>query len=334
MQAGELPAGWEDSIPVFDTDSKGMASRASSGKVLNAVCGAIPFLIGGSADLAGSNKSNNDDPDAGHFGANDFKGKNFHFGIREHVMAAIGNGMSLCGIRPYVATFFVFTDYLRPSLRLSSIMHQPVFYIMTHDSIGLGEDGPTHQPVEHLAACRAIPNVLVMRPADANEVGQCYIAAMKNNDRPTVMVLSRQNLPTVDRSVMGAASGATKGGYVLKDTDGTPDAILLSTGSEVTICLDAADKLAADGVNVRVVSMPCWKLFDEQDAAYRESILPAAVTKRVAVETGIKMGWDKYIGSDGAFIGMDSFGASAPAEQLYEHFGITAAAVADKVKSM
>ena len=334
MQAGELPAGWEDSIPVFDTDAKGMASRASSGKVLNAVCGAIPFLIGGSADLAGSNKSNNDDPDAGHFGANDFKGKNFHFGIREHVMAAIGNGMSLCGIRPYVATFFVFTDYLRPSLRLSSIMHQPVFYIMTHDSIGLGEDGPTHQPVEHLAACRAIPNVLVMRPADANEVGQCYIAAMKNSDRPTVMVLSRQNLPTVDRSVMGAASGATKGGYILKDTDGTPDAILISTGSEVQICLDAADKLTADGVNVRVVSMPCWKLFDEQDADYRESILPAAVTKRVAVETGIKMGWDKYIGSDGAFIGMDSFGASAPAEQLYEHFGITAAAVADKVKSM
>ena len=334
MKAGELPSGWEDSIPVFDTDAKGMASRASSGKVLNAVCGAIPFLIGGSADLAGSNKSNNDAPDAGHFGADDFKGKNFHFGIREHVMAAIGNGMSLCGIRPYVATFFVFTDYLRPSLRLSSIMHQPVLYIMTHDSIGLGEDGPTHQPVEHLAACRAIPNVLVMRPADANEVGQCYVAAMNNSDRPTVMVLSRQNLPTVDRSVMGAASGATKGGYILKDTDGTPDAILISTGSEVQICLDAADKLTADGVNVRVVSMPCWKLFDEQDAAYRESVLPATVTKRVAVETGIKMGWDQYIGSNGAFIGMDSFGASAPAEELYEHFGITAAAIADKVKSM
>jgi len=263
MKSGELPSGWEDSVPVFDADAKGMASRASSGKVLN------------SADLAGSNKSNNDDPDAGHFSADDFAGKNFHFGIREHVMAAIGNGMSLCGIRPSVATFFVFTDYLRPSLRLSSIMHQPVLYIMTHDSIGLGEDGPTHQPVEHMAACRSIPNVLVMRPADANEVSQCYVAAMKNKNRPTVLVLSRQNLPTVDRSALGAASGTTKGGYVLKDTDGTPDAILMGTGSEVQICLDAADKLAADGVNVRVVSMPCWKLFDEQDDAYRESVLPA-----------------------------------------------------------
>ena len=334
MKSDELPAGWEDSIPVFDTDAKGMASRASSGKVLNAVCGAIPFFIGGSADLAGSNKSNNDDPAAGSFGAKNYAGKNFHFGIREHVMAAIGNGMSLSGIRPYVATFFVFTDYLRPSLRLSSIMHQPVLYIMTHDSIGLGEDGPTHQPVEHLAACRSIPNVLVMRPADANEVSQCYLTAMKEKTRPSVMVLSRQNLPTVDRSVMGAASGTTKGAYVLKDTKGTPDAILMGTGSEVQICLDAADKLTADGVNVRVVSVPCWKLFDEQDAKYKESVLPAAVTKRVAVEAGIKMGWEKYIGNDGAFIGMDSFGASAPAEELYEHFGITPTAIADKVKSM
>lgn len=334
MQSGKLPEGWESSLPVFEADAKGMASRASSGKVLNAVCGAIPFLIGGSADLAGSNKSNNDDPEAGHFGAKDYSGRNFHFGIREHVMAAIGNGMSLCGIRPYVATFFVFTDYLRPSLRLSSIMHQPVMYIMTHDSIGLGEDGPTHQPVEHLAACRSIPNVLVMRPADANEVSQCYAAALRNSDRPSVFVLSRQNLPTVDRTTHGAAEGAAKGGYVLKDTEATPDAILMATGSEVQICLDAAAALASDGVNVRVVSMPCWKLFDEQDASYRESVLPSSVTKRVAVETGIKMGWEKYLGNEGQFIGMDSFGASAPAEELYEHFGITANAVAEKVKSM
>ena len=334
MKADELPSGWEDSVPVFDTDAKGMGSRVSSGKVLNAVAKAIPFFIGGSADLAGSNKSNNDDPAAGSFGSKNYSGKNFHFGIREHVMAAIGNGMALSGIRPYVATFFVFTDYLRPSLRLSSIMHQPVLYIMTHDSIGLGEDGPTHQPVEHLAACRSIPNVLVMRPADANEVSQCYIASIKEKTRPTVMVLSRQNLPTVDRSVMGAAAGTLKGGYILKDTEGTPDAILMASGSEVQICLDAADKLAADGVNARVVSIPCWRLFDEQDAAYRESVLPAAVTKRVAVEAGIEMGWDKYIGSQGAFIGMESFGASAPAEELYEHFGITPAAIAKKVKSM
>jgi len=233
-----------------------------------------------------------------------------------------------------VATFFVFTDYLRPSLRLSSIMHQPVMYIMTHDSIGLGEDGPTHQPVEHLAACRAIPNVLVMRPADANEVAQCYVAALKNSDRPSVMVLSRQNLPTVDRTTHGSAEGTLKGGYVLRDTEGSPDLILMATGSEVQICLDAADILAADGLNVRVVSMPCWKLFDEQDQAYRESVLPTGVTKRIAVETGIKMGWDKYLGSAGQFIGMDSFGASAPAEELYEYFGITSAAIVAKAKSM
>lgn len=330
----QLPTGWETSLPVFEADAKGMATRVSSGKVLNAVASAIPFFIGGSADLAGSNKSNNDAENAGHFSGDDFSGKNFHFGIREHVMAAIGNGMSLCGIRPYVATFFVFTDYLRPSLRLSSIMHQPVLYIMTHDSIGLGEDGPTHQPVEHLAACRAIPNVLVMRPADANEVSQCYGAALNDAKRPTVLVLSRQNAPTIDRSGMGAAEGARRGGYVLKDTDGTPDVILIGTGTEVQCCLDAADQLAADGVKTRVVSLPCWELFDEQDDEYRESVLPAAVTKRVAVEAGIKMGWEKYLGADGEFVGMESFGASAPAELLYQHFGITPDGIVEKVKSL
>jgi transketolase len=310
-----------------------MATRVSSGKVLNAVAGAIPFLIGGSADLAGSNKSNNDAEGAGHFSGHEFSGKNFHFGIREHVMAAIANGMSLCGIRPYVATFFVFTDYLRPSLRLSSIMHQPVLYIMTHDSIGLGEDGPTHQPVEHLAACRAIPNVLVMRPADANEVSQCYQAALADNQRPTVLVLSRQNVPTLDRSIYASSAGARKGAYVLKDTDGTPEVILIGTGSEVQCCLEAAEKLAAEGIQTRVVSMPCWKLFDEQGDDYRESVLPAVVTKRVAVEAGIKMGWEKYVAA-GAFIGMEGFGASAPAEELYEYFGITPEAIVAKVRTL
>ena len=334
MLADELPKGWEKSLPVFDADEKGMASRASSGKVLNAVAGAIPYFIGGSADLAGSNKSNNDAEGAGHFSGNDFSGKNFHFGIREHVMAAIGNGMSLCGIRPYVATFFVFTDYLRPSLRLSSIMHQPVFYIMTHDSIGLGEDGPTHQPVEHLAACRAIPGVLVMRPGDANEVSKCYEAALSDNKRPTVMVLSRQNLPTLDRSKFESADGAVNGGYIVSDCDGEPEAILIGTGSELICCIEAAKSLNSDGVKTRVVSMPCWKLFDEQGEEYRESVLPPSVTKRVAVEAGIKMGWEKYIGNDGVFVGMNSFGASAPANELYEHFGITAANVVKKVKSM
>jgi transketolase len=334
MGKHELPSGWEASLPVFDADEKGMATRVSSGKVLNAVAAAIPNLIGGSADLAGSNKSNNDAEDAGHFSANDFSGKNFHFGIREHAMASMANGMSLCGIRPYVATFFVFTDYLRPSLRLSSIMHQPVMYLMTHDSIGLGEDGPTHQPVEHLAACRAIPNVLVMRPADANEVSKCYQAALSDNARPSVFVLSRQNMATLDRTKFANADGTLKGGYILQDTEGTPDVILMGTGSEVTYCLEAAEQLAAEGVKTRVVSLPCWELFDEQDAAYRESVLPAAVSKRIAVEAGIKMGWERYLGNDGAFIGMDGFGASAPAEELYEHFGITSAAIVAKAKSM
>lgn len=332
--AGELPEGWEASIPEFESDSKGMATRVSSGKVLNAVAASIPNFIGGSADLAGSNKSNNDDPAAGHFSAGDFSGKNFHFGIREHAMAAIGNGMSLCGIRPYVSTFFVFTDYLRPSLRLSSIMHQPVMYIMTHDSIGLGEDGPTHQPVEHLAACRAIPNVLVMRPADANEVAQCYRAALENPKRPSVLVLSRQNVPTLDRSHYQSADGTTRGGYTLLDTDGVPDVILMGTGSEVQYCLKAAEILAAAGTKARVVSLPCWELFDDQSAEYRESVLPAAVTRRVAVEAGIKMGWERYLGAGGAFVGMDSFGASAPAELLYEHFGITADGIVAKVNSL
>lgn len=334
MGKHELPSGWEASLPVFDADEKGMATRVSSGKVLNAMAAAIPNLIGGSADLAGSNKSNNDAEDAGHFSANDFSGKNFHFGIREHAMASMANGMSLCGIRPYVATFFVFTDYLRPSLRLSSIMHQPVMYLMTHDSIGLGEDGPTHQPVEHLAACRAIPNVLVMRPADANEVSKCYQAALSDNARPSVFVLSRQNMATLDRTKFANADGTLKGGYILQDTEGTPDVILMGTGSEVTYCLEAAEQLAAEGVKTRVVSLPCWELFDEQDAAYRESVLPAAVSKRIAVEAGIKMGWERYLGNDGAFIGMDGFGASAPAEELYEHFGITSAAIVAKAKSM
>lgn len=334
MFAGELPDGWESSLPTFDADAKGMATRVSSGKVLNAVAAAIPNFIGGSADLAGSNKSNNDDPKAGHFSANDYSGKNFHFGIREHAMAAIGNGMSLSSIRPYVATFFVFTDYLRPSLRLSSIMHQPVLYIMTHDSIGLGEDGPTHQPVEHLTACRAIPNVLVMRPADANEVSKCYQAALLESKRPSVLVLSRQNVATLDRSKYESADGTLKGGYILLDCDGSPDVILMGTGSEILYCLEAADQLNSDGIKTRVVSMPCWELFDEQSAGYRESVLPAAVTKRVAVEAGIKMGWERYLGTAGEFVGMTGFGGSAPSEVLYEHFGITAAGIVAKVKGM
>ncbi|MEM7784145.1 MAG: transketolase [Planctomycetota bacterium] len=323
MIHGKLPENWENSLPEFEPDTKGMATRASSGKVLNAVAGAIPYLIGGSADLAGSNKSLIEDKSAGHFSSSNYSGRNFHFGIREHTMAAAANGMSLCGVRPYVATFFAFTDYFRPSLRLSSIMHQPVLYIMTHDSIGLGEDGPTHQPVEHLAACRAIPGVLVMRPGDANEVSACYKAALNDTKRPTVMVLSRQNIPTLDRSQYAASDHATQGGYTLLDCDGTPEVILMGTGSEIPLCLSAAEQLNAKGTKTRVVSMPCWELFDDQTAEYRESVLPSSVTKRVAVEAGLKMGWEKYLGSEGCFVGMNGFGASAPDDQLYEHFGIT-----------
>ena len=332
MQTDTLPTGWQDALPVFDADEKGMATRASSGKVLQEVCKAIPWFIGGSADLAGSNKSNNDDPAAGHFGAKDYSGNNFHFGIREHVMASICNGMSLSGLRPYGATFFVFTDYLRPSLRLSSIMHQPVFYIMTHDSIGLGEDGPTHQPVEHMAACRSIPGVMVMRPGDANEVSKCYQASLEDSKRPTVIVLSRQSMPTFDRSVYGSADGVLKGAYILKDTEGTPDAIVMGTGSEVVLCVKAAQQLEEQGVKTRVVSVPCWELFDDQSEEYQESVLPSSVTNRVAVEAGIKMGWEKYLGSSGKFIGMSSFGGSAPFEELYEEFGITEKAIVAAVK--
>jgi transketolase len=333
MTQRRLPAEWESGLPLFPADPKGMATRISSGKVLNAVAQKIPFFIGGSADLAGSNKSYNEDPQAGKFSGQNCAGKNFHFGIREHGMAAAANGMSLSGLRPYVATFFVFTDYCRPSIRLSAIMHQPVLYIMTHDSIGLGEDGPTHQPVEHLAACRAIPNVLVMRPADANEVTYCYRAALSDNRRPTILVLTRQDCPTIDREHYASAEGSLKGGYVVADCEGQPDVILLGTGSELQLCLDAARELVASGIKARVVSMVCWELFDEQPAAYRESVLPSGVKHRVAVEAGLKMGWERYLGPDGKFIGMTGFGASAPDSVLYEHFGITRQAVLDAARS-
>ena len=321
MVDGKLPEGWSASLPVFDADEKGMATRAASGKVLNAVAKDIPWLIGGSADLAGSNKSLIDG--AASFGSSQFAGRNFHFGIREHAMASMSNGMSLCGLRVYCATFFVFTDYLRPALRLSSLMHQPVLYILTHDSIGLGEDGPTHQPVEHLAACRAIPNVLVMRPADANETSRCYEVALSQTDRPTAMVLTRQSLATLDTDKHGVTEGVKRGGYVVQDCD-NPEAILIGTGSELSICFDAAKELANQGIQARIVSMPCWEIFDEQSDEYRESVLPKGIEARVAVEAGIRQGWDKYLGTRGEFIGMSSFGASAPFETLYEHFGITA----------
>jgi transketolase len=327
----QLPSDWDSGLKPFAADPKGLATRVSSGKVLNMLASKMPAMIGGSADLAPSTMTLLDGQSD--FGPSNYAGRNMHFGIREHGMAAALNGMSLCGLRSYGATFFVFTDYMRPSMRLSSIMHQPVLYVLTHDSIGLGEDGPTHQPVEHLAACRAIPGLYVFRPGDANEVLYCYKAAMKLTKHPSAMVLSRQNVPTLDRTKMGDASGAEKGGYVLSDCQGKPQAILMGTGTEIPICLKAQELLAAAGVATRVVSMPCFELFDEQTPEYRASVFPTDVTKRVACEAGIRQGWDKYLGMEGKFVGMSTFGASAPFNQLYDHFKITPEQIALQVQS-
>jgi len=327
MQRGALPQGWDAELPTFEASAKGLATRASSSKVLNAIAKSVPWFVGGSADLAPSTKTLISG-DAGHFGPSNHGGRNLHFGIREHAMAAAVNGMALSGLRSYGATFFVFTDYLRPSVRLASIMNLPSIFVMTHDSIGVGEDGPTHQPIEHLATCRAIPGVVVLRPADANETTEAWRAALQQTDRPSVLVLTRQDLPTVDRTKYGAAAGVAQGGYVLADApNGDPAVILLATGSEVSIALAAHEKLVASGVASRVVSMPSFELFDRQSDAYRESVLPARVTARVAIEAGIRQGWDKYLGSRGAFIGLDDFGASAPYTEIYKQRGLTAEAV-------
>jgi transketolase len=329
--AGELPEGWDAGLSEFPADEKGLATRVSSGKVLNMIAPNLPWLIGGSADLAPSTMTLLDDTP--NFQAGSYAGRNMHFGIREHGMAAALNGMSLCGLRPYGATFFVFTDYLRPSMRLSSLMHQPVLYVLTHDSIGLGEDGPTHQPVEHLAACRSIPGLFVFRPGDANEVLECYRAIMTLNDHPAALVLSRQNVPTLDRKQLGPAAGAAKGGYVISDCEGQPDAILIGTGTELQLCLAAQKELIEAGIQTRVVSMPCQELFDQQLPDYRESVLPKSCTLRLACEAGVRQGWDKYIGAEGHFVGMSTFGASAPYGQLFEHFKITSEQIVSVIRS-
>jgi transketolase len=321
--SGELPKDWEKALPVFDADAKGMGSRVASGKVINALADAIPELIGGSADLAPSN--NTRITNSGDFQADQRDGKNFHFGVREHGMASIVNGMVVHGgIRPYGATFMVFADYCRAAVRISALSHLPSIWIFTHDSIGLGEDGPTHQPVETLASLRIIPNLLVMRPADANETAEAWRMALKNKKRPSVLALSRQNLPTLDRKELASASGLQKGAYTLVDLGGKkPNIILMASGSEVSLALDAAQKLAAEGKAVRVVSFPSWELFKEQSAEYRESILPAAVTNRIAIEAGSTFGWEKWVGQNGVVIGIDHFGASAPGKVVMEKFGFS-----------
>lgn len=323
IQNRELPDGWWQALPNFPADAKGLATRQSNGKVLNAVAKEIPWLLGGAADLEPSTKTKI--TDSGDFEKGNFSGRNFHFGIREHAMGAIVNGMALSKLRAFGATFFVFIDYMRPAIRLAALMELPSLFIFTHDSIGLGEDGPTHQPIEHLAALRAMPNLDVIRPADANELAVLWKYMTEVNDHPLALVLTRQNVPTIDRAKYADAKGALKGGYILADSEGTPDLILLATGSEVHLCLDAAETLNRAGIRTRLVSLPCWELFDRQPEEYKQSVLPNSVTARLAVEAGSKFGWEKYTGRHGMVLGLEHFGASAPYQKLYQEFGLTVA---------
>ncbi|MCQ8239959.1 transketolase [Rhizosaccharibacter radicis] len=322
-----LPDGWDKEIPVYEADAKGVASRESSGKILNAIAPNVPWLIGGSADLSPSTKTNLTFQGAGSFNApafgGSYGGRNLHFGVREHAMGSISNGIALSGIRPYCSGFLIFSDYMKAPIRLSAIMELPVIYIFTHDSIGVGEDGPTHQPIEQLVQLRATPGILTIRPGDANEVAEAWRTIMPLSEQPAVLVLSRQNLPTLDRKKYAPASGVAKGAYVLGDCDGTPEVILIGTGSELALVVGAYETLTAEGVKARVVSMPSWDLFEEQTQEYRDSVLPPSVTARVAVEQGAALGWDRYVGSTGAIIAMHTFGASAPLSDLLTKFGFT-----------
>src|SRR2546426_9610056 len=324
MQKRELPDGWDKDIPKFEPDQKGLAGRDASAKVLNAIAKNVPWLIGGAADLAPSTKTRLTFDGAGDFLAETPAGRNFHFGVREHAMGSVLNGLSLAKVRPYGSGFLIFSDYGRAPIRLASIMEIPVIYIFTHDSIGVGEDGPTHQPIEQLASLRSIPGLIVLRPADANEVAEAWRFVMELKHEPAVLVLSRQALPTIDRTKYGPASGVRKGAYILAEaTGGTPDVLLLATGSEVALCLEAYERLGAEGVAARVVSMPSWELFEHQSTEYRDSVLPPGVRARVSVEQAATFGWHQYIGPTGTAIGMKTFGASAPLKELQKKFGFT-----------
>jgi transketolase len=328
MQRRQLPDGWDKNLPSFPTDAKGLATRDSSAKVLNVLAQNVPWLIGGSADLAPSTKTRLTFDGAGDFEAGSYGGRNFHFGIREHAMCSILNGLSLSKVRPYGSGFLIFSDYSRPPLRLAALMEIPVIYIFTHDSIGVGEDGPTHQPVEQLASLRALPGFMLLRPADANEVTEAWKVIMQLRHEPVALILTRQALPTIDRSKYASAAGVAKGAYVLADAPGgTPELILTATGSEVSLCLSVYEKLIAEGRKVRVVSMPSWEIFEKQPAEYRESVLPSAVKARIAVEQASTFGWSQYVGHDGKIIGMKTFGASAPLKELLKKFGFTPEAV-------
>jgi transketolase len=329
LWAGKLPQGWKDALPAFTPGDGPLATRKASGAVLNSIAPLLPTLIGGSADLAPSTNTLLKDCD-------DFQkatptGRNLRFGVREHAMGSILNGMALHGgVLPYGGTFLVFSDYMRPPVRLAAMMRQRVIYVWTHDSVWIGEDGPTHQPVEHLAALRAIPNLVVIRPADANETAAAWRAALERRDGPTALILTRQKLPVLAETARDPAEAVVRGAYVLADTSSTPDVILIATGSEVSLALEAQGKLAEKDVAARVVSMPSWELFDVQPAAYQESVLPPQVTARLAIEAGVTQGWAKYVGLDGDVIGLARFGASAPYKVLVEKFGFTAEAVAER----
>jgi transketolase len=321
--SGALPKDWDADMPVFPLDPKGMATRAASGKVINTLAARLPELIGGSADLAPStNTWIEGSPD---FQKETMGGRNFHFGVREHAMGAIVNGMSVYGgVIPYGATFLVFSDYMRPAIRLSAISRYPSIWIYTHDSIGLGEDGPTHQPVEHLAALRAIPDLVVLRPADANEVTEAWKDAIKRRNGPTVILLTRQTIPVLDRTVYAPAQGLLRGAYVLADLgDAQPELILIASGSEVSLITEAGARLASEGVNVRLVSFPSWELFAAQDEAYRNQVFPPGIKNRLAVEAGVLQGWERWVGDHGAVISVNRFGASAPYKVIFEHYGLT-----------
>lgn len=325
----ELPEGWDADIPVWPADSKGVASRQSSGDVLNAVAKHLPWLIGGSADLAPSTKTVIKDGGAfqpAEWGGS-YAGRNFHFGVREHAMGAIVNGMALAGIRPYCSGFLIFSDYMKPPIRLASLMNLPSVFIFTHDSIGVGEDGPTHQPIEQLVQLRATPGVITIRPGDANEVAEAWKVLIPLKDRPVVLALSRQNLPTLDRTKYAPASGVAKGAYVLAGGETKPDVILIATGSELSLAVESFEALSAEGIAARVVSMPSWELFEQQPESYRNEVLPPDVTARVVIEAASPVGWHKYAGIRGEVIGMNGFGASAPADELMKKFGFTVPSV-------
>jgi transketolase len=329
MQHRQLPDGWDTDIPEFPTDPKGLATRDSSGKVLNAVARNVPWLLGGSADLSPSTKTALTFEGAGRFEPYDASGRNMHFGVREFLSAAVANGLSLTKVRPFWSTFLIFSDFARGAIRLSALMEIPVIHIFTHDSIGVGEDGPTHQPVEQIASLRAIPGLLTIRPCDANEVAEAWRLIMQLRHEPTALVLSRQALPTLDRSVYAPASGLARGGYVLTDPpEGEPQVILIATGSEVHVALGAYEQLTSEGIRARVVSLPCWELFEKQPKHYHDEVLPPHITARVAIEQATKLGWERFVGTSGAVVGMETFGASAPLKALATKFGFTPEAAA------